>query len=298
MSRLNILEKKTLQERTANYLSSIKAKQNLNAFLQVFEEDALQNAADIQERFNSGKEVGKLAGKVIAVKDLIAIESRELSCSSKILKGFTSLYHSTAVKRLLAEDAILIGTTNCDEFAMGSSNENSAYGPVLNPAKLDCVPGGSSGGSAAAVAAHLCDTALGTDTGGSIRQPAAFCGVFGIKPTYGRVSRFGLVAFASSFDCIGPIARTTIDCSEVLEVISGYDPKDSTSSNHTLPEYSKLIYAGVKGLKIGIPKEYFQTGLDEEIRIAVNFQIELLANEGCEIVEVSLPHTEYSIAAY
>jgi aspartyl-tRNA(Asn)/glutamyl-tRNA(Gln) amidotransferase subunit A len=298
VNKLNILEKNSLKEKTASYLSKIKLNHQLNAFLQVFEDDALQRAADIQERFNKGEKIGKLAGTVIAVKDIIAIKSKELRCSSKILKGFTSLYNSTAVERLIAEDAVLIGRTNCDEFAMGSSNENSAYGAVLNPINLSHVPGGSSGGSAAAVAAILCDAALGTDTGGSIRQPAAFCGVFGIKPTYGRVSRFGLVAFASSFDSIGAIANSTTDCAEVLEVISGYDTKDSTSLNMPVPEFSKLVFNGIKGLRIGVPKEYFQTGLDEEIRAAINQQLEFLTDEGCEIIEVSLPHTEYSIATY
>jgi len=295
---LHILETQSLPERTKTYLSKIKSNQNLNAFNNLLEHAALHSAERIQNKFNSGHEVGKLAGKVIVVKDLIAAKDSELTCSSAILKGFHSLYNSTVVEKLLMEDAVLIGITNCDEFAMGSSNENSAFGAVSNPKNLMHVPGGSSGGSAAAVSANLCDAALGTDTGGSIRQPAAFCGVYGLKPTYGRVSRYGLVAFASSFDCIGPIANSTYDCADILEVISGKDEKDATSDEKSVPEFSKLISAGVKGIKIGIPKEYFQSGLNDEIRIAIQNQIDLLSKDGCEILEVSLPHTEYSIAAY
>ncbi len=217
----------------------------------------------------------------------LLIKDHPLTCSSNILKNFTSLYTATAVQKLIDEDAIIIGKTNCDEFAMGSSNENSAFGNVLNPVDKTRVPGGSSGGSAVAVAANLCDVSLGTDTGGSIRQPAAFCGIFGLKPTYGRVSRFGLTAFASSFDSIGPFSKNVEDAALVMEVISGKDLNDSTSIEKVIPDFSSSLSKDKK-LKIGIPKEYFADGLDEEIKTAILNIVDELKLEGYEVKEVSL----------
>ncbi len=298
MSKLKAFKDASCESIVSEYLSRIEAKKELNTFLQVYQEEALERARSLDKKNEAGDKVGKLAGMVVAVKDVIALQLNPLTCGSKILENFNSVYNATVVDLLLKEDAIIIGKTNCDEFAMGSSNENSAFGKVLNPNDLTCVPGGSSGGSAAAVAADLCDTALGTDTGGSIRQPAAFCGVFGIKPTYGRVSRYGLVAFASSFDTIGPFARSAEDCAKVLEVISGFDFNDSTSISRPVPKFSETVKLGVKELKIGIPKEFFQTGLDTEINNSIVEQIKKLENEGCEIIDISLPHTQYSIAAY
>ena len=234
---------------------------------------------------------------VIAIKDVLAIKDKPLTCSSKILENFNSLYTATAVQKLIDEDAIIIGKTNCDEFAMGSSNENSHFGVVKNPVNREYVPGGSSGGSAAAVAANLCDVSFGTDTGGSIRQPASFCGVYGLKPSYGRVSRYGLTAFASSFDSIGAFANNIDDIALVHEVISGFDPNDSTSENIEVPNYSSFS-KNLENIKIGIPKEYFGEGLNPEIKDSINQQIEAIKSKGFEIVEISLPKTEYAIATY
>lgn len=287
--------KLSLRENIVFFLKQIKDHQNFNAFNFVFE-DCIYNADLIEKKIKNGS-AGKLAGMVVAVKDVLAIKDRPLTCSSKILKDFNSLYTATAIQKLIDEDAIIIGKTNCDEFAMGSSNENSAFGAVKNPIDLLRVPGGSSGGSAVAVAANLCDVSFGTDTGGSIRQPAAFCGIYGLKPTYGRVSRYGLTAFASSFDSIGPFAKNIEDIALVLSVISGYDPKDSTSQNIEVPEFNSLKKTGKK-FKIGLPKEYFTEGLNEEIRKAILEKIELLKKAGHEIINIELPHTEYSIATY
>ena len=286
----------SLKENVKDFLSKINENNHLNAFNFVFEEDALKDAERIATKIRSGNH-GKLAGAVIAIKDVLSIKDKPTTCSSKILKDFTALYTSTAVQRMIDEDAIIIGKTNCDEFAMGSSNENSAFGNVLNPLDNSRVPGGSSGGSAAAVAANLCDAALGTDTGGSIRQPAAFCGVYGLKPSYGRVSRYGLTAFASSFDCIGPFTKNVEDAALILEVISGKDEFDSTSSNTPLPDFSKNLSAENK-FKIGLPKEYTGEGLSPEIKSTVDSLVKDLSSKGFEIVDISLPHTEYSIATY
>jgi len=222
------------------YLGNIEKGKHLNAFLLVFKDEAIKRAEEIDAKLKAGT-VGKLAGMVIAVKDVLSIKGYKLTCSSKILENFEALYTATAVQRLLDEDAIIIGKTNCDEFAMGSSNENSAYGNVLNPIDNSRVPGGSSGGSAAAVAADMCMVSLGTDTGGSIRQPAAFCGITGLKPTYGRVSRYGLTAFASSFDSIGPFAKNIHDAALVLEIMAGKDKNDSTSVELLVESYSQNI---------------------------------------------------------
>ncbi len=285
-----------LVQNVRQFLNNIDANKKLNAFNFVFEKESLQQAESIQEKIKKGN-AGKLAGMVIAVKDVLAIKEKPLTCSSKILENFFSLYTSTAIQKLIDEDAIIIGKTNCDEFAMGSSNENSYFGPVKNPVNNEYVTGGSSGGSAASVAANLCDVAIGSDTGGSIRQPASFCGVLGIKPSYGRVSRFGLNAFASSFDTIGPFAKNIYDIALVQQILSGFDTNDSTSENIEVPEYSKFS-KNIDNVKIGIPKEYFAEGLNKEIKYAIDEQIEKLKKQGFIVLEVSLPKTEYSIATY
>lgn len=287
----------SLVDNIDHFLNKIKENKHLNAFNFVFEEDSLKQAELVSKKIADGTQ-GKLAGMVIAVKDVLSIKNKPLTCSSKILSGFTSLYTATAIQKLLDQDAIIIGKTNCDEFAMGSSNENSAFGIVRNPVNPEFVPGGSSGGSAVAVAAGLCDVSIGTDTGGSIRQPASFCGIYGLKPTYGRVSRYGLTAFASSFDSIGPFAKNVEDLALTLQVLSGKDIYDSTSANVEIQDYLSALSSSDTKLKIGIPKEYFAEGLNHEVRAAIQFQIENLRNLGFEIIDISLPNTEYSIAAY
>ena len=234
----------------------------------------------------------------IAIKDNICIQDQETTCASKILKGFQPTYDATVIKKLKEAGILWAGQANMDEFAFGSSTENSCYGPTHNPWNLDCVPGGSSGGSAASVAAQEAIWALGSDTGGSIRQPASFCGVVGVKPTYGRVSRYGLIAFASSLDQIGPITKDVTDATLLLNVIAGHDPKDSTSVDLPVPNYTQSLSKDVKNLKIGIPKEYFIEGLDPEVKAAVLDAIELLKKQGASFSEISLPHTEYSVATY
>lgn len=285
----------SLSENVKHFLNEIEANKDINAFNFVFE-DCVEIARKVEEKIKNGS-AGKLAGMVIAIKDVLSIKDKPLTCSSKILGNFNSLYTATAVQKLIDEDAIIIGKTNCDEFAMGSSNENSYFGEVKNPVNREYVPGGSSGGSAAAVAANLCDVSLGTDTGGSIRQPASFCGVYGLKPSYGRVSRYGLTAFASSFDSIGAFANNIDDIALVHEVISGFDPNDSTSENVEVPNYSSFSKK-IENIKIGIPKEYFGEGLNPEIKDSINQQIDAIKSKGFEIVEISLPKTEYAIATY
>ncbi|MFZ1288927.1 MAG: Asp-tRNA(Asn)/Glu-tRNA(Gln) amidotransferase subunit GatA [Melioribacteraceae bacterium] len=285
----------SLVENVQYFLNQIEQNKDINAFNFVFE-DSLISAKIIQEKIKN-RNAGKLAGMVIAVKDVLAIKDKPLTCSSKILENFESLYTATAIQKLIDEDAIIIGKTNCDEFAMGSSNENSHFGPVKNPVNKEYVTGGSSGGSAAAVSANLCDAAIGTDTGGSIRQPAAFCGIFGMKPSYGRVSRFGLNAFASSFDSIGSFAKNIYDISLVQEVLSGFDQNDSTSENISVPKFSTFS-KNIDKIKVGIPKEYFAEGLDSEIKLAIDKQLELIKSKGFEVVEINLPMTEFSIATY
>ncbi|MCC7158636.1 MAG: Asp-tRNA(Asn)/Glu-tRNA(Gln) amidotransferase subunit GatA [Ignavibacteria bacterium] len=278
------------------YLGNIKKGKHLNAFLSVFEEESLARAAEIDLKLKN-KSAGKLAGMVIAVKDVLSIKGRTLTCGSKILQNFEPLYTATAVKRLIDEDAIIIGKTNCDEFAMGSSNENSAYGIVKNPVDNTRVPGGSSGGSAVAVAAGMCMVSLGTDTGGSIRQPAALCGIVGLKPTYGRISRKGLTAFASSFDCIGPFAKNIADAALVLEVMAGHDNGDSTSAENDVNDYSHNFEFRDK-LTIGIVPDLFEEGLQDEIRLQIKEVIKKLASDGFVIKNISLPNLKYSIQAY
>lgn len=278
------------------FLDNIEKNKHLNAFNFVFIDDVLLKAEEIEEKIKSGKH-GKLAGLVIAIKDVLAIKDKPLTCSSKILQNFNSVYNATIINKLIDEDAIIIGKTNCDEFAMGSSNENSFYGPVLNPIDNTRVPGGSSGGSAAAVAAYLCDAAIGTDTGGSIRQPASFCGVYGLKPTYGRVSRYGLTAFASSFDSIGTFTNSIEDAAEIMEVISGYDKYDSTSVVENVPSYKVNILNLKRNLVIGVPTQYFSTGLNEGIKNKIIALIDNLKKD-FTIKEISLPNMDYAIATY
>jgi aspartyl-tRNA(Asn)/glutamyl-tRNA(Gln) amidotransferase subunit A len=267
---------------------------------------AVERARALNEKLNcflaiepiQAQASGKLDGMSIAVKDVLALEGHKLTCGSKFLQNFESLYTATAVKRLMDAGASVVGKTNMDEFAMGSSNENSAYGVVRNPWDLERVPGGSSGGSAVAAAIGACDVALGTDTGGSIRQPAAFTGTVGMKPTYGRISRFGLTAFASSFDTVGTFSRTLEASARALEVMAGFDPLDSTSARVPVEEYSLALGKSVKGLKVGLPKEYFGEGIEPDVRNAIEQSRKKLEAAGCEIVEISLPHTKYSIADY
>jgi aspartyl-tRNA(Asn)/glutamyl-tRNA(Gln) amidotransferase subunit A len=279
------------------YLDKINEGKHLNAFISIFRERALARADEIDRKLTQSQ-AGKLAGLIIAVKDNINIKGEKTTCGSKILCNFVSPYDATVIQRLKAADAIIIGKTNMDEFAMGSSNENSYFGKVKNPHDLSRVPGGSSGGSAAVVSAKLAMAALGSDTGGSIRQPASFCGVVGLKPTYGRVSRFGLVAFASSLDQIGLITRSVSDCAKILEVIAGHDPKDSTSSNIPVPEYSKSYDIPIGGLKIGIPVQYFGHELNPEIKNQIDKCCSHLNELGATIVEIPLPHTEYASPTY
>lgn len=291
--KLDLLKagKLSLLENVKEFLKRIDANKDINAFNFVFEKDALESAEIIQEKIKSGK-FGKLAGMVIAIKDVLSIQNKPLTCSSKILENFHSVYTATAVQKLINEDAVIIGKTSCDEFAMGSSNENSAFGPVKNPIDKTRVPGGSSGGSAAALAANLCDASIGTDTGGSIRQPAAFTGLIGLKPTYGRVSRFGLTAYASSFDTIGPFAKNSSDLQKIMDVLSGQDLSDSTSISS-----SSITDEDISKIKIGVPKEFFAAGLDTEIKSRIE-QIISILEQDFQIVEIELPNTKYSIAAY
>jgi aspartyl-tRNA(Asn)/glutamyl-tRNA(Gln) amidotransferase subunit A len=239
-----------------------------------------------------------LGGVPIAIKDVINVAGDPCTCSSKILQGYIAPYDATVIAKLREAGAVLLGRTNMDEFAMGSSTENSAWGVTRNPWDLERIPGGSSGGSAAAVGGHEAYAALGTDTGGSIRQPAALCSCVGLKPTYGRVSRYGLVAFASSLDQIGTFTKTTMEAAMLLEVLAGYDPKDNTSIDRPVPAYSQTIHSGVKGMRLGVPKEYFVDGMDPEVEKAVRAAIEEYKRQGAEIVEVSLPHTKYAVAVY
>jgi aspartyl-tRNA(Asn)/glutamyl-tRNA(Gln) amidotransferase subunit A len=271
----------------------------LHAFVSWNVAEALAQAGAADQALAAGEAGAKpLLGVPVALKDVIAAQGQPLTCGAKILGNFISPYDATVAARLKAAGAILLGRLNMDEFAMGSSTENSAFGPTRNPWDLARIPGGSSGGSAAAVAAGEITASLGSDTGGSVRQPAALCGCVGLKPTYGRISRFGLVAYASSLDQIGPVTRTVRDAAALLEVIAGHDPLDATSLPAEVPRFAAGLEAGVKGLKLGLPKEYFISGLDPEVKGAVETAVQHLARLGAEIVEVSLPHTEYAIATY
>lgn len=280
-----------------DYLKKIEEKKNLNAFLEVFSESALAKAKEVDAKITSGKS-GKLAGMVVALKDNICYSGHKVSASSKILEGFVSPYSSTVVERLLAEDAIIIGRTNCDEFAMGSSNENSAFGNVKNAFDPKRVPGGSSGGSATAVAAGLCLAALGTDTGGSIRQPASFSGIVGMKPTYGRISRWGIIAYASSFDQVGPLTNNVDDAAIILEVISGMDEFDSTLSTKPVDAYSKQLAKPSK-MRVAYLEDCFEKeGLDPEIKSRLNEILEKLKKDGHTVEPVQFPYLDYLVPAY
>jgi aspartyl-tRNA(Asn)/glutamyl-tRNA(Gln) amidotransferase subunit A len=282
-----------------SYYDRIQAvNPKLNAYLSLTRERALEQAAKVDDSAAKGDPLGQLAGIPVGIKDVLVMKGAPATAGSKILKGYQPPYDATAVQRLESAGAVLLGKLNCDEFAMGSSNENSAYGPVRNPVDLERVPGGSSGGSAAAVAANLAVATLGTDTGGSIRQPASFCGVVGVLPTYGRVSRYGLIAFASSLDRIGPFAANVRDAATLLGVIAGHDPCDATSSTAPVPDFAAECDKPVSGLRIGVPAEYFAEGLDQEVRTNIEKGIDALRAAGCTIVPVSLPATRYAIPTY
>lgn len=280
---------------TKEYLRKISAKdEKINAFLEVFADSALKKAEEIDLKVAQGRPVGKLAGVPVAIKDNMLYKNHKMSCASKILENYISPYSATAVEKLLNEDAVIIGRTNMDEFAMGSSTENSAFKNTKNPLNEDYVPGGSSGGSAAAVAANMALISLGSDTGGSIRQPAAFCGVYGLKPTYGSVSRYGLAAFASSLDQIGCFTNNPEDLELAFSVISGHDKKDSTSLD--APQERKEF--NTKTVKIGIPKEHFMDKIDAEIKKEFLSTVEKLKKLGADIIDISLPNTAYALATY
>lgn len=281
----------------SSYLHRIKEHSHLNAYITIFDEWAQEQAKTIDSMIESGT-APALAGMILAIKDNISIKGTRVTCASKMLHNFESLYDATVIRKLQNAGAVIIGKTNMDEFAMGSSNETSAFGAVKNPWNTEYVAGGSSGGSAAAVAANLAMAALGSDTGGSIRQPAAFTGIYGLKPTYGRVSRCGLVAYASSFDQIGPLARSVRDIALLLKVISGHDCNDSTTALLPVPDYPGSLSKDISRIKIGIPKEYFTEDLQESIRFAIEEKINALRETGCKITEVSLPHTGYTISTY
>ena len=281
------------------HLARVSAKDGeVKAFVTVLEKEALEQARAVDAKRAAKRKLGRLAGVPVALKDNILLQGVETTCSSKILKGYRAAYDAHVVERLKAEDAVFVGKTNLDEFAMGSSTENSAFFPTRNPWDLSCVPGGSSGGSAAAVAARFCSIALGSDTGGSIRQPAAFCGVVGLKPTYGLVSRYGLVAFASSLDQIGPFTRTTQDAALALSVVGGHDGRDSTSARETPEKALEALSRPMKGLRVGLPKEYFIPGMDSEVESGVLSAVEQLKKQGASVKDVSLPHTKYAVGTY
>ena len=284
---------------TRAYLNQIEQHDaQVNAFLRVDAPAALARAADVDQRRGDGKPVGRLAGLPVAIKDLLCTQGEETTCASRTLEGFEPPYDATVIARLKAADAVLIGKTNMDEFAMGGSTENSAFKKTANPWDLSRIPGGSSGGAAACVAAGMAPLSVGSDTGGSIRQPAGLCGVTGMKPTYGRVSRYGLVAFASSLDQIGPLARTAEDAALLLEVLAGHDPLDSTSIDRPVPNYSQTVGQPLKDLKIGLAREHFGEGLDADVERAVREAVKVYESLGASVRDVSLPHGKYGIATY
>ncbi|HOX82156.1 MAG TPA: Asp-tRNA(Asn)/Glu-tRNA(Gln) amidotransferase subunit GatA [Chryseolinea sp.] len=286
-------------ELVRHHLDNIKKKSHLNAFLSVYDEEALERASEIDQKIKAGK-AGKLAGLVVGLKDVLAYKDHPLQASSKVLDGFISQFNATAVQRLLDEDAIIIGRQNSDEFAMGSSNESSAFGPTLNDADNTCVPGGSSGGSAVAVQADMCQISLGSDTGGSVRQPAAFCGLVGLKPTYSRISRYGLIAYGSSFDCIGIFGKSVEDVALVLEVISGADENDSTVSRKPVPSYSKdLSTDNGKVYKVAYVREIDKSeGLQSEIRESIKAKLEEIKAGGHSVEVIDFPLMEYVLPTY
>jgi aspartyl-tRNA(Asn)/glutamyl-tRNA(Gln) amidotransferase subunit A len=286
------------EEVVRSLLDRSKRAEDLNVFVHLDPERVLSQARAIDSRRKNGEMVGRLAGVPVAIKDVLCVDGEPTTCGSRMLRDFRPPYDATAIAKLRAAGAILFGKTNMDEFAMGSSTENSAYGPTRNPWDKSRVPGGSSGGSAAAVAAGLAPLALGTDTGGSIRQPAAVCGVVGLKPTYGRVSRYGLIAFASSLDQIGPFAHDLADTALLLSVIAGPDPHDSTSVDQPIPDYSAKLDTPPESLRIGVVREFFGEGLDPEVAAAVQEAIRVYEKAGATIKEVSLPHSGYGVPAY
>ncbi len=291
----------TATDLTRAALASIGAVDgDLNAWVRTCDTEALAQAAEVDRRRAAGDPVGALAGVPVGVKEMICTRGVETTAASRILAGFVPPYDATVVARLREADAVILGKLNQDEFAMGSSNERSAYGPTKNPWDTSRVPGGSSGGSAAAVAARTCPLSLGTDTGGSIRQPASFCGVVGVKPTYGRVSRYGVIAFASSLDQVGPLAQNVEDAALALEVLAGHDPLDSTSIPAPVPRFRDALTGDVRGLRVGVPDEYFagEGGVDAAVRDAIEAAISQLEALGCEVVRLSLPHTRYAVATY
>ncbi|MEE3233576.1 MAG: Asp-tRNA(Asn)/Glu-tRNA(Gln) amidotransferase subunit GatA [Candidatus Latescibacterota bacterium] len=289
-------------EVTKAVLSEIESTdEKINAFISVDHEGALKQAADVDDRRNAGDSLHPFAGIPIALKDVLCVKGGRTTCGSRILSEYVSPYDATSVAHLRASDLVFIGKTNMDEFAMGSSNENSSFGPVLNPKDPTRVPGGSSGGSAAAVAANETILALGSDTGGSVRQPAGYCGVVGLKPTYGRISRYGLIAYASSLDQIGPMTKDVTDAALLLNIVSGYDKKDSTSLNEPIPDFAANLDGTIKGLRIGLAKEHFPDHLDKEIGAAIKHAAKILEKAGAEIVDVELPiagNPEYCIGTY
>ena len=287
------------QELTADVLGRLDAVEgDVQAYITTTREQAEEQAKAADEKIARGEKISFLTGIPGAIKDNICTKGVKTTCASKIIDNFVPPYDATVMTKLNVQTPVILGKTNLDEFAMGGSTENSAFHPTHNPWALDHVPGGSSGGSAAAVAAGSAIWALGSDTGGSIRQPASFCGVVGLKPTYGRVSRYGLVAYASSLDQIGPLTRDVTDAANILNIIAGRDEMDSTSSAAEVPDFTQALRADVKGMKIGLPKEYFTKGMDPEVEQAVKAAIKQLENLGAEVVEISLPHTEYAISTY
>ncbi|HSU87820.1 MAG TPA: Asp-tRNA(Asn)/Glu-tRNA(Gln) amidotransferase subunit GatA [Terriglobia bacterium] len=289
----------TVTEVITNVYDEIEhTDRDVRSFISLSRDRALEEARRLDTRIAAGERLEPLAGVPVAIKDNMTIRDTVTTCGSRILENYAPPYTATAVERLRGAGAIVIGKTNCDEFAMGSSTENSAFFVTRNPHNLDRVPGGSSGGSAASVASGTSLIALGSDTGGSIRTPASFCGVVGVKPTYGRVSRYGLVAFASSLDQIGPFAKSVRECAQALEAISGFDHFDSTSADVATPEFARNLDQPIKGTRIGVPKEYFIAGLDPEVKAKIEAGMKIYQGLGCELREISLPHTEYAIATY
>jgi aspartyl-tRNA(Asn)/glutamyl-tRNA(Gln) amidotransferase subunit A len=297
----DLLVKKEVTSREvteAFYRRIKKVDGKIKAYLILTEEGAFGQANQVDRKIVRGEEIGDLAGVPIGLKDILCTKGIRTTCGSKILENYVPFYDGTVVRRLKERDAVMLGKLNMDEFAMGSSTENSGFQITRNPWNLDRIPGGSSGGSAAAVAADECIAALGTDTGGSIRQPASCCGVVGLKPTYGRVSRYGLVAFASSLDQIGPITKDVEDCAILMNAISSYDPYDSTSVNVEAPDYKQFLIKDVKGIRIGMPEEYFVEGMDPDVERSVKEAIDRFKEWGAEVRRISLPHTEYAVAIY
>lgn len=289
----------SLHEIVGDYVKSIENNNSsVNALVHFDKNEVDKKVSAIQNKIQDGNS-GKLAGSVLAIKDVICEKGKKVTCASHILHNFESVYDATVIEKLKAEDALFIGRANMDEFAMGSSTENSIHGPTKNPVNTEYVSGGSSGGSAAAVAANMCDVSLGSDTGGSIRQPASYCGVVGLKPTYGRVSRHGLVAYASSFDCIGPFAKNVTDAALILETIAGHDPMDQSSADVPVERYSENLDSSYRTLTVGVPEEYFGDGLDDEIRELINRKLkDLEADKRIVLKPVSLAHTKYAVATY